>query len=64
MNTARLAGLWSGSEQWRATVAHLRASVGAVLLTAIALVFAILLAAGMAIWTHQRLTLGRALEAQ
>jgi UDP-GlcNAc:undecaprenyl-phosphate GlcNAc-1-phosphate transferase len=29
-----------------------------------ALVFAILLAAGVAIWTYQRLTLGRALEAQ
>ncbi len=39
MNTARLTGLWSGSERWRPTVAHLRASVGAVVLIAIALVW-------------------------
>jgi len=34
-----LSSLWSGREEWRPTVAHLRASVGALVLTAIALVW-------------------------
>lgn len=39
MTTSGRSSLWSGREEWRPTVAHLRASVGAVVLTTIALVW-------------------------
>ncbi len=34
VNTSRLAGPWSGGDRWRPTMAHVRASVGAVVLVA------------------------------